>query len=122
MATPFVFTAESAHEYPTLPFGGPVQPGDVAYFEGNPPDDKWRPYEPATDAVEGREVAEESDTASVVRRPNKAAPKADWQDYARAQGMDPAEVDAATRTALIEQFTQPEPQAEGAIHEGGEGA
>lgn len=122
MAKPYLFAGETPHEYPTLRLGGPVQPGDIAYFSANPPDERWRPYSANDIDPAGRPVAVEDEPETVVRRPNKAAPKADWQDYARAQGMDPAEVDAATRTALIEQFTQPEPQADGASQEGGEGA
>lgn len=38
-------------------------------------------------------------------RPAKSASKADWVTYAVAQGVDPAEADAATRDALVERFT-----------------
>lgn len=39
-----------------------------------------------------------------VRRPNKAATKAAWVAYALASGGDPAEVEAATRAALIDRY------------------
>ncbi len=49
----------------------------------------------------GTEIDEPTGTTTA---PSKTATKAEWAQYAKAQGMDPAAADAATRKELIDQY------------------
>lgn len=105
MADAYVYRGEP-RDYHTV---GHVKDGDVAYFD-RPPDSRWRPYTgnaaPTVDATE-----------QAPRQPNKAASAADWQAYAEqhggfqdATGTIPAD---ATRKAIVDHYTAPEPGADG---------
>ncbi|MGW6481316.1 hypothetical protein ACWGDS_26045 [Streptomyces sp. NPDC055059] len=49
----------------------------------------------------------EQDPAPEVERPNKSAPKAEWQAYARTRAQDSAEadeIDTLTKEQLVERY------------------
>src|SRR5207302_4981386 len=96
MATAYQFTGPGEMDYHHL---GRVTPGDIAYFEHRAPDDRWTPVTgtpspPAstvdTGKVERHEAAVDEEEARFaeqeLKRPNKAAPAAEWKAYAAAEG------------------------------------
>lgn len=121
MATAYRYTGSDARDYPTLGFR--VEPGDLLYLDGRPPDANFEPVEPGSMEI-GDEPEVGADwrasthpTSLPVKQPNKAASQADWVEYAKADGSfeettgTPPE--DATRRAIVEHYSfGPEPEAD----------
>jgi hypothetical protein len=122
MATAYRYTGTDAREYPSLGFR--VEPGDVLYLDGTPPDSTFVRVDPGSMET-GEDVPEvgvdwRSNTfptsSPALKQPNKAASQAVWVEYANADGsFEEATGQApeeATRRAIVEHYSaDPEPEA-----------
>lgn len=127
MATAYRYTGSDAREYPTLGFR--VEPGDVLYLEGKPPDltvfvEAEAGSMETGDAVPdvGADWRASTHPTSLplpeVKQPNKAASQADWVEYAKADGSFQEATgtapEDATRKAIVEHYaTATDPAAAG---------
>jgi hypothetical protein len=102
--TAYEFIGPDAEPYPW----GVVKPGDIAYFPDRAPNGDWVPVTvPAPEAApdDEPEAAPEVAVPEMPRRPNKAAPAADWVAYAKADGTFPGDPDTATRKAIVDHYS-----------------
>lgn len=90
---------------------GHVDPGEVAFFEGRPPDEDWVPHVPTVAEEAPPEVVDTPDDDVTLKQPNKAASAADWTAYAEAHGgfqattgKSPADP-ATTRKEIVDHYT-----------------
>jgi hypothetical protein len=132
MATAYRYTGSDARDYPTLGFH--VEPGDLLYLDGRPPDASFVEVEPGSMETSDEPPVEGADwrrdafsTSDVPRRPNKAAAAADWVEFAKADGSFEEATgtlpEDATRRAIVEHYSSdpepeqpdPEPESEAAI-------
>lgn len=120
MATAYRYTGSDARDYPTLGFH--VNPGDLLYLDGKPPDGSFEPVKPGSMETGDEAPAEGADwrrdaypTSEPPRRPNKAAAQADWVEFAKADGSfedaTGTSPEDATRRAIVDHYSfGPEPE------------